>query len=176
MKKHQEGQSTVEFIFAFVFGVSIILMVFNSSMNYISGYLAHYATFMASRAYLVQDSFLGVYQAEASLSGAEGVAREVFSTYNLGIFGIKPTDMTINRVNGPVSASDYYKVGAKTIFEKNIDLVGKIVGEKKVKFVTESYLGKEPTRNVCAMRVCKAITNSEACNLKMDITLFDDGC
>ena len=54
MKKNQSGQSTIEFIFCFVFAVSFILLVFNTSLNYVSGYVAHYATFMASRVYLTQ--------------------------------------------------------------------------------------------------------------------------
>ncbi|MBA2406355.1 MAG: hypothetical protein H0V66_16375, partial [Bdellovibrionales bacterium] len=47
MKNNQLGQSTIEFIFSFVFAVSLILLVFNTSLNYASGFVTHYATFMA---------------------------------------------------------------------------------------------------------------------------------
>ena len=174
MKQNQLGQSTIEFIFAFAFGVSIVLVVFNSSMNHISGYLAHYATFMASRTYLIQDSYLGNFDEQASLNGSVQKATEVYKSYNLSVFGIPDSSFSINPANGDIA--NYYKVGAKTIFEKDIDILGKVMGNKKVTLISESFLGKEPTRNMCAIRVCQAITNKKNCTIEMDITLFDDGC
>ncbi len=174
MKNNQLGQSTIEFIFAFSFGVSIVLVVFNSSMNHISGYLAHYATFMASRTYLVQDSYLGNFDEGASLNGTIQKATDVFKSYNLAIFSIPDSGFAINPANGDIT--NYYKVGAKTSFEKDIDVLGKVMGNKKVNLISESFLGKEPTRNMCAIRVCQAITGQRNCTIEMDITLFYDGC
>ena len=174
MKKNQDGQSTIEFIFAFAFGVSLVLVVFNSSMNHISGYLAHYATFMASRTYLVQDSNLGNFDEGASLNGSVANATEVFNSYNLSFFNIPNSAFSINPANGDIT--NYYKVGAKTSFEKDIDILGKVMGQKKINLISESFLGKEPTRNMCAIRVCQAVTGQRNCNIEMDITLFDDGC
>ena len=174
MKKNQSGQSTIEFIFAFSFGVSLILVVFNSSMNHISGYLAHYATFMASRSYLVQDSNLGSFSAEASLNNTLEIPTNVYKAYNLSFFDIPDSAFSINPANRDIV--NYYKVGAKTVFEKDIDVLGKVMGQKKLNLITESFLGKEPTRNMCAIRICQAITGQSSCNVEMDITLFDDGC
>jgi hypothetical protein len=87
-------------------------------MNHIAGYLAHYATFMASRTYLVQDSYLGNFDEQASLNGSIENATNVFKSYNLSMFGIPDSGFSINPANG--DAANYYKVGAKTIFEKDM--------------------------------------------------------
>ncbi len=175
MMTHKEaGQSTVEFIFTFAFGVSIILVIFNSAMTYTTGYLVHYATFMASRTYLTAETYSGTF-GYSSGQKAELAARETFNKYNLGIFGINPGDFHINPAHNG-TPSDYITVGVYTSFEKDIDTVGKLAGQSKLSLVSESFLGKEPTRGVCAERVCHAITNQEVCNGTMDITLFDDGC
>lgn len=172
-KNNQSGQSTIEFIFTFVFGVSMILMIFNSSMNYISGYLTHYATFMASRVYLTADSHLRT--TPSSLSGAEDRARETFRNYSLSIFNIPDSSFTINPA-GQTQGGEYLTVGGFTTFDLTIDALGKIAGQSKLELVSESFLGKEPTRAECLARTCMAITNRENCSNNDDITLFDDGC
>lgn len=171
--KNEQGQSTIEFIFTFIFGVSMILMIFNSSMNYVAGYLTHYATFMASRVYLTADSHL--ITPNGSLNGAENRARETFRNYSLSIFDIPDTGFSINPA-GQTSASTYLTVGGVTTFEMEIDALGKIAGQSKLELVSESFLGKEPTRAECYVRVCKAITGRENCSINDDVTLFDDGC
>lgn len=170
---NQKGQSTIEFIFTFAFGVSMILMIFNSSMNYISGYLAHYATFMASRVYLTADSHL--VTPEGSLNGAEERARQTFNNYALGIFKIPDGSFKINPA-GQATRETYLTVGAYTAFSLSIDIMGKIAGQTKLDYVSESFLGKEPTRAECFIRTCKAITGRDNCSINDDITVFDDGC
>jgi hypothetical protein len=178
MRKNESGQSTIEFIFTFAFGLSIILMIFNAAMNYTTGYIVHYATFMASRAYLVADTFQGSNTSgdpRGSITGLEQKAMSVFSAYNLGIFKINASNFSVNAVtmNG---ASEAMTVGTRTIFEQPIDIVGKVAGQNKLQLVSESFLGKEPTRLACALRVCYGITGTENCTPAMDITLYDDGC
>lgn len=175
-KNNQKGQSTIEFIFTFAFGVSVILIIFKSAMNYTTGYLVHYATFMASRAYLTYDTYTGsVTDTAASISGDVEYAREVYRQYQLELFDVEPSGFSINRPGSSI-AGDYITVGATMSFEKEIDAVGKITGQKKVRYTSESFLGKEPTRAVCANRICKAITGQTNCSDVMDITLYDDGC
>ncbi len=174
--KNQQGQSTIEFIFTFAFAVSVILIIFKSAMNYTTGYLVHYATFMASRTYLTHDSYMGNFgNVNASMSGAEQAAKAAFGKYQLDVFDVDPSGF---RVNPPGSSipGDYVTVGTMMTFEKEIDAVGQITGQKSIRYVSESFLGKEPTRAVCAQRVCKAITGQTTCSNNLDITLFDDGC
>lgn len=175
-KNNERGQSTVEFILTFAFGVSLILVIFNTAMNFATGYLVHYATFMASRVYLTQDNFTGtVGNSSPALSGAEDKAREAFNIYKLSVFNVPNESFKINPA-GNADPSTYLTVGGVTTFELNIDILGKVAGSKKLEMTSESFLGKEITRAECATRTCFGITQSESCDDTYDITLYDDGC
>jgi hypothetical protein len=170
--KNERGQSTIEFIFTFAFGVCVIFLVFNSAINYVSGYLTHYATFMASRVYLVTDDHSS--GADASISDGERYARETFENYALPAFNIKSEGF---RINPPIGDADsQLTVGAVTVFQQKIDIVGQVTGQKSLEMVSESYLGIEPTRAQCFERTCWAMTGNTNCNARMDITLYDNGC
>jgi hypothetical protein len=174
----QRGQSTVEFIVTFAFGVSLVLVIFNTSINYATGYLVQYATFMASRVYLTSDSHIGgVGDVRPSLSSSVPRAQEAFKNYNLSMIKIRDENFKINKVEDV--GGDNQKnltVGAYTVFDIPMDVLGRVAGQKKLELVSESFLGKEPTRAECATRVCEAITGQDNCDSSMDITLYDDGC
>ncbi|MGE3609455.1 MAG: hypothetical protein AB7I27_07700 [Bacteriovoracaceae bacterium] len=173
--KNQNGQSTIEFIFTFAFGISLIFLIFKSAMNYATGYMVHYATFMASRTYLTSESYFGNFGSpDISIQNSEGEAREVFKKYNLSIFGIDENNFKVNRPG--LGTGEQLTVGVYTLFEQKMDIMGRLFGQNKLEMVSESFLGKEPTRALCAARVCKAMTGQEVCSNQMDITLFDDGC
>ncbi len=175
MKNNQNGQSTIEFIFSFVFAVSLILMVFNTSLNYVSGYVVHYATFMSSRYFLTQDSAQNTFNAGSRGEAIQG-AKKVFKDFNLSVFGIN-SELQVNDGEESVGAGEYLMIGTYAQFERRIDMVGQITGKANLQLISESFLGREPTRGVCASRVCQAITDGPECNPdSMDITLFDDGC
>jgi len=174
-RKFQRGQSTVEFILTFAFGVSLILVIFNSALNYATGYLVQYATFMASRVYLTADNHTGsIGSVGPSLSGSVEKATEAYNNYNLSIF-IPDGQFSINPA-GATDASTYLTVGAYTKFQLSIDALGKLAGQQKLEMVSESFLGKEPTRAECATRVCKAVTGNDTCDRNLDVTLYDNGC
>ncbi len=174
----QSGQATIEFIFTFAFGLSLMLMIFNSAMNYATGYLVHYATFMASRVYLTSELHTGNFQSGYgfSVTQAEQNARDAFRQYNLGIFGVEEGEFYVNASREGQSSSEYLTVGTSTRFNQKVDTLGKIAGNTELEMVSESFLGKEPTRVACAIRTCLAITGQTTCDDQMDITLFDDGC
>jgi hypothetical protein len=177
--KNQLGQSTVEFILSFAFGVSIVLFIFNASLKYATGYLVHYATFMASRVYLTADKHVGqVGDPDQAHTGSEARAKDAFMMYNLSVIRIPNENFKINTVlNARANfSSQTLTVGAYTTFDVPIDILGQVAGQKKLELVSESFLGKEPTRAECATRVCKALTDQDVCSSDMDITLFDDGC
>lgn len=174
--KNEKGQSTVEFIMTFAFGVSIIMVIFTSALNHATGFLVQYATYMASRVYLTADAHVGVIGATSvSLNGSVQKAQEAFNAYNLNVFNLKNVDFRINEA-GSTDDRTYLTVGASTTFNMTIGALGKISGQQQLDMVSESFLGKEPTRAECGTRVCKAITGTEACDDSYDITLFDNGC
>jgi hypothetical protein len=173
--KNEQGQSTIEFILTFAFGVSIIVLIFNSAIGHVTGYLVHYATFMASRTYLTSESYNGgIGSYEISYQEARNEATQVFNRYNLAVFNVPENSFRINPAGG--DSSSYLAVGAVTTFERTVDIMGLVTGSRKMTLVSESFLGKEPTRSVCATRVCEALTGSSNCVPEMDITLYDDGC
>lgn len=177
MKKLNDlGQSTIEFIFTFVFGVSIIFLIFNSALNHASGYLVHYATFMASRHYLTADSYRGKFGSDPGQFNSlfEQRAKDVFEQYNLSIFGIDSNFFKINHPDG--IPQNYLTVGAYVLFEQRIDVIGRIAGQNRLDLTSESYLGKEPTRYTCALQTCKGLTSEDTCSSTLDVTLFDNGC
>lgn len=174
-RKGQEGQSTIEFIFTFAFGVCVVFLIFNSALNYATGYLVHYATFMASRTYLTADSYLGeIPSPEPSMSTAERLAKETYAKYMLQIFNVPQTGFKVNPPGA--TPSEHLTTGATTIFDLRIDALGKVTGASKLELASESFLGKEPTRAHCANRVCYGMTGSTTCTTAMDVTLYDDGC
>lgn len=177
MIKNQEGQSTVEFILTFAFGLSLILMVFNSAMNYATGYLVQYATFMASRVYLTADNFTGNMAGTPSgnFEYSRRMATETFNTYRLGVFNIPESSFNINEA-GSTNPSSYLTVGGYTKFDLSIDPMGRLAGQKKLEMVSEAFLGKEPTRAECAKRTCYGIKGSSSCARDDDITTYDNGC
>jgi hypothetical protein len=173
----QAGQATIEFILTFAFGLSLMLMIFNSAMNYATGYLVHYATFMASRVYLTTERHIGTFgQYEPSISNAEGEARNAFKQYNLGIFGVDESEFFVNKSSGLQDSSEYLTVGTYSRYSQRVDFLGRIAGNTELDLVSESLLGKEVPRAGCATRVCKAVTGQDTCDEQMDVTLFDDGC
>lgn len=178
MDSNQQGQSTVEFIVTFAFGVSLVFVIFNTSINYATGYLVQYATFMGSRVYLTSDSHIGsVGDVAPSLSFSAQRAEEAFKVYNLSMIKIPNENFKINKVEDVDGDNQKnLTVGAYTTFEVPMDVLGRVAGQKKLELVSESFLGKEPTRAECATRVCEAITGQDDCSLSMDITLYDDGC
>lgn len=175
--QNESGQSTIEFILTFVFGLSIVLVIFNTSINYATGYLVHYATFMASRVYLTGDTHTGTIGATSiSYSEAEEKANAAFAAYNLGVMRVPNENFKINRADRISGSNENLTVGGRTTFELALDMIGRVAGQKKLEMVSESFLGKEPTRAECATRVCRAVTGADACDDTMDVTLFDDGC
>jgi hypothetical protein len=124
MKNNQKGQSTIEFIFSFIFALSLILLVFNTSLNYTSGYVAHYATFMASRVFLTQDSNLadGGNRAKAATA-----AKETFNEFKLDVFGIQ-AELQVND-DLDVDAGEYLMIGVYAPFKRRMDILGRVTGQ-----------------------------------------------
>ena len=179
------GQAMVEFIMTVGFSLGIIFLFIQLAFNMTSGYLAHYATFMASRNYLVVDH--GANDEKTVFRVAENKAREMFKSYQLEKFFIKDGVLTFSPVPqpGPGNREAQLYVGSKFTFEKKLSFLPLVGGDKKATMISESFLGKEPTRGQCLQRICQIM------NLKIgamigiqDIcadnfqhkTLYDDGC
>jgi hypothetical protein len=188
----QDGQSTIEFILTFIFGLGIVFLFVNVAINYSAGYLVHYATFMGSRTYLTVDSHSST---EASTeSAARNAALATFSRFRVSTLGVPSGSVLpggsngapgfhVNSYVGMADPKDILYVGAYTVFQRQMSMLPLVGGGDPVTYVSESFLGKEPSRLECWKRTCSAImlgvsgAAAECPNpSEFDFTVFDNGC
>lgn len=193
MKTNQAGQSTIEFILTFMFGMGVVFLFINVAVNYSAGYLVHYATFMAARTYSTVDSHI---TPENSDSVASTQAMQTFARFKVDKVGVPlagplppglQPGLHINSYMNVRNNSDALMVGLYAVFQKPLSYFQNIAGGEPATFVSEAFLGKEPTRNQCWEQTCAAIImgvtgapgGSVACgtaSFNLDITVFDNGC
>ena len=189
-KNTQLGQSTIEFILVFTFGLGIVFLFINIAVNYSAGYLVHYANFMAARTYLTVE---GQRQTDGANSGfARDEARRTFARFRMSALGIDSSSVKASgsgeigfHINpyfpAPANRRDTLYIGTYTVFERPVSFFRLIAGNEKAKHVTEAFLGKEPTRINCWEQTCRAImlgltNNATACEATADFTVYDNGC
>jgi hypothetical protein len=171
--KKQKGQSTIEFIMTFSAAVGFIFLFLKMAMNYTDGYMVHHATYMASRAYLVSDEDRKAL--EEGDARAMAKAREVFLKYmpNGLISGVTPTMLQENNPD-PVRTRYHAFVGLWIEFSQKFSL-GFIGGKESIKFISESFLGREPTRSESRTQVCEAVKRLGLNRCDVHVTLEDNG-
>lgn len=162
------GQSTIEFLIVFAFGVGFSVLFLNNAINSVQGYLVHYANFMASRTFLTHD-VSGTTSEEIAFNRAEQVAEAKYKQYPLERFQIT-SEFTVRRPGGRTSLFS----GTVAKFRQDLSALG-IIGGGEATLVSESFLGKEPVRYRCYLSLCEAL-NLGNCGGVVDATLFDNGC
>ena len=172
MKTTNQGQSTIEFLFAFIFIVGFFVAFLQLGLNMGLGYLAHYATYMSSRVFLVHD-YQGGDENGSDPVAANEASREFRKYIPLG-------NPQFNFPSGFATARHHF-VGAFYNFQKKMTLFSSLGGSIGLDLKSESFLGKEPTRATCWRRTCDALAGAmegdQVCStLKNHITVFDDGC
>jgi hypothetical protein len=150
--------------------LGLVFLFISISFNFSTGYLVHYANYMASRSYLVADS----HGPDTSEDTSRIAAEKTFRKYNLSRVDVPESSLSINSL--AVQGTAHMYTGTKVTFEKLLSYVRYIGGKTKAKFRSESFLGKEPTRNTCLTRTCWGITGNEVCDNANDITVEDNGC
>lgn len=177
MKKklgNEKGQSTIEFLVSFSMALGFVFAFLRISIAYTNGYLVHYVNFVASRAYMVAERDSN--SPSGSDPEAKAVAEKVFDDFNIG--GIIPGFDSSVQVEDPESnrgGTNIY-IGTRVEYEEAITIPGTT---KKIRFpfVSESYLGMEPTRAECKARICSAMSTVGAgSNCLKHSTVSDNGC
>ena len=167
--KDNKGQSTIEFIMTFTVSVGLIFLFLKMALNYTDGFMVHHATYMASRAYLVSDED----RQQGNDARAMLKAREVFTKYmpeNL----VKGVDASMLKENNPDVVKFHAFVGLWVEFYQRFSL-GFIGGKESIHFISESFLGREPTRMETRSQVCRAIQGLGLQNCDVHGTLDDNG-
>lgn len=171
--KNQAGQVAIEFILVISFALGVTFLFFTQAFNATDGYLVHYANFMAGRTYLTADR--GSNNVQTNITYAAKLAEEVYEKYPLKSFNINTEFNVIT-----YDAGSGLFTGTTAKFEKSLNFFPGIGGGDKAQMLSETFLGKEPTRITCMEQVCAAITGSRTtCTNsadEMDATLYDNGC
>ncbi|HLE11251.1 MAG TPA: hypothetical protein VI754_08375 [Bacteriovoracaceae bacterium] len=168
----RSGQSTIEFLLCFIYSFGIIFVFFNVAYNITNGHLVHYATFMASRAYLVSDDNSNT--ARAGDETARAVANEVFEKFRINSF--IPDNGGRLVINSPEDGPNVF-VGLFYKYKTKFSTVPMIGGQIDLNMASESFLGRIPSRAECLSRICKAmeLPNGGGCP-DYFATFYDDGC
>ena len=171
--KNNKGQSTIEFIMTFTVAVGFIFLFLKMALNYTDGFMVHHATFMASRAYLVSDENRD--SLDEGDNKAMEKARQVFTKYMPDglVKGIEAGMLKENNPN--VSKTKFHAfVGVWIEFYQRFSL-GFIGGKESIRFVSESFLGREPTRAEAREQTCSAIMSLGLTKCDVHVTLEDNG-
>ncbi len=174
--RNNRGQSTIEFLVTFIFVFGFVFVFLNISFLYTNGFLVHYATYMSSRAYLVFDN--NSKEKDGSDAGAERIAREVLNKFDLEKF--IPAIDNVNRstkIFHPDSGINNLYVGIRFEYQDYLPLPMFTKLEDPIIFVSESFLGREPTRSECLERICSAFNLIDGVdNCEVNSTFSDNGC
>jgi hypothetical protein len=165
-----------------IFSLGIILMFVRLGINTTAGYLAHYATYMASRTYLVVEN--GARNPAGADNVAATEAKKVLESFKLRSFGI--TKLNVNqdlKINSPESVGTlkYEYVGIRLKHSAPLSLIPFLGPPVTLDLVTESFIGREPSRGDCLARICRAMQEARGTPLdcvsnSLHLTLFDNGC
>lgn len=168
---HNEcGQSLAEFILTFGIVCVVMILFVKIAFNFTKGYMVHYANFMASRAFMVQDNN------SANPESTDGDAKNVAVNLVYKKIYDKVPISSISALT-PSRVENKVFVGIKTTFEEEFSFSPMVGGGEKIKLVSESFLGREPVISECAIGTCEAITEITGENCENDFsTLWDNGC
>lgn len=172
--KKNKGQSTIEFIMTFTVAVGFIFLFLKMALNYTDGFMVHHATFMASRAYLVSDENRGG-PGGVQLDDNRAIlkARQVFTKY-LPEGLVKGVEANMLKENDPDTTKFHAFVGLWVEYYQRFSM-GFIGGKESIHFVSESFLGREPTRQESREQVCEAIKGLGLNKCDIHVTLEDNG-
>lgn len=177
-KINQKGQSTIEFLITFVFSTGILFLFISLGLNFTSGYLAHYATFMSSRVYLTSEQ--GSNDSSSTDNFAKTQTQDFFAKFKLNQFGINKSSLGNGDIFDPDNppGNKYEYVGVKIEFDRKLNIAGFADGGQKLHLISESYIGREVVRADCKQRIWDAMGSGMAQenSVTVHITAEDNGC
>jgi hypothetical protein len=167
-KLNEQGQSTVEFLMTFVFIFGIMFVYVKIGLNFTRGYMIHLANYQASRAYLISD--LNSNDSNASDGKAAEAATKAWKKYYSDFSGTDPV------ANSPSFGGRSIFVGTFVEYTEKFSFGFPFSAMAPMELRSESFLGREPTRQTCLERTCKSMKDLGANNCEAHMTLSDNGC
>lgn len=175
--RNKQGQSSIEFIIVFSFALGFFVIFLGLGISMTLGYLVHYATFDASRVYLVQDgTSQNILQSEQYAMNQVGKLRAIKDYSWNQIFSsskFRMEEASGFKFNQPGSGKPAEFTGIYFHYKKRLSEYAMLTGTQRVEYVSESFLGKEPLRAECLARIC---TMMGGCSGRGEVTAFDNGC
>ena len=173
---NRHGQSTIEFLIVSVFSMGILALFVQLAINLTGGYLVHYATYMASRTFMVYDEANADRRVDYIKS--TNVAQKIFDTYEVKLFGVYDSQAKLEfNLWDTDPQKDYFFTGAHYLYRQPMSIFNYFGGGVDSIMHSESFLGKEPTRGECWARTKKAMEDLKIPpGLKKYTTVFDNGC
>lgn len=176
--KNSQGQSTIEFLIVSVFSIGILAVFIQLAINLTGGYLVHYATYMASRTFMVHDT-ANASSIESDYRGTSiQKAEEVFKSYQVKLFGVYDSNSKLEfNLWDNDQQKDYFFTGAYYHYRQPMSIFNYFGGGINSVMRSESFLGKEPTRGECWARTKEAIKTLKIPSGSLRYTtVFDNGC
>ena len=128
--------------------MSLFVIVFiQMAQNYVKGYVIHYATYMTSRSYMVQDN------GSISISGVDQVAKGLAEDKVLRKM-LKVNNKMNIQFRNPGSGGKKLFSGTVITYSESFSPSEMVGGTDKVKFVSESFLGRTFSSSECARNIC----------------------
>lgn len=169
----KSGQSTIEFLFSFIFVFGFVFLFLKVSYNYTNGFLVHYANFMAARAYMVVDT--NSNSPDGSDAAAAKRATEIFDNqFALDKF-IPGFGRGKLKINSPTYSGHKLYIGAYVEYSEKFSSSPVLGGTSRLKLMSESFLGREPTRSECLARICQSVV-ALGSDCTAHVTIADNGC
>lgn len=173
--KNKQGQASIEFALTMILLLSFVLFYFQLTLVFAFGSYAHYATFMAARAYLSSSSSQEDQIARAkyvivdTLKKSQGAAgTDRFPSFARSFGQGDPVGTVIGT---PQNGDSTWMQGIRYTFKSKLFLVplsGKgergPASQSSVTFISESWLGRESAYEDCQGQMGKGSW------------LFDNGC
>lgn len=172
---NEKGQSTIEFIFSFSFAFFLIIYTLKVALNYTTGYVAHYATYMASRTFLTYEDN-GTLAASNPGTVFSDITKPVFDDTKIELYNSQFVVDQANLNFKRDSAGAGILNGVTFDWETSFSTVGLFGGDQTIHFKSESFLGREPDRRECSEQTCLASRGGENGRCMMTFTLVDNGC
>lgn len=179
-RESEQGQATIEFLMTFIFTFGIFVLFISLALNMTAGYFVHYATFMSGRAFMAHSG--GGNDANATDNAAVTWSREVFRRYGINLLNLDPSKLSFTL---PSSGASQELIGVRYEFDRPISMMKVIGKDMNAHYMSEAYLGREPSRIDCLMnihQIFEIISRGEMNispppgGINTFVTYFDDGC
>ncbi len=146
-----KGQSTLEFLFAFIFSLSFLTLGVLTFTFHWKALQLHWLSFEAGRLFLVKEEDEVRLLLEDAISKLKGNLKFIKAQNTIYVGAVIHSDQ------------DFFQFYPFRL------------SAAQAKLVSESYLGKEPSKKDCEQQLCSLFFGGD-CRGNQDVTLYDDGC